>query len=182
MVRSMLKRLGFLCLLLVVGTACTKLPPPEFAYDKAASFADLKTFAWYQGPEFKYPRGGSVVDGRFIDDHVRKDVEAELGKKGYRKEDGGSPDFFVSYATSADGIVDHDRYGAYSWWSPNIYVSSAYDRMATLTLDVRDREKKLIWRGAISRTGGDNPEKVGEAIERAVAELLKNFPPIPKPQ
>lgn len=167
--------------LLVAATSCTRPPPPEFAYDKAATFANLKTFAWYDGPEFKYPRGGSVVDGRFIDEHVRKDVDAELTRKGYQKVVGGAPDIFVSYATSADGIVDHDVYGAYSWWSPAIYVSSTYDRMATLTLDVRDRGKKVIWRGAISRTAGQNPEKVGEAIEKAVAELLKNFPPVPKP-
>jgi Domain of unknown function (DUF4136) len=175
------KRFAVLLLAATAAGACSKLPPPEFAYDKTASFAVLRTFAWYEGKEFKYPRGGSVVDGRFIDEHVRKDVETELGKKGYRKDDGGSPDFYVSYSTSADGIVDHDIYGAYSWWSPAIYVSSAYDRWATLTLDVRDRGKKLIWRGAISRTAGQNPEKVGNAIEKAVALLLTNFPPAPKP-
>jgi len=175
-----MKRL--LALFLLCGAiGCTKLPPPEFAYDKNASFATLKTFAWYQGPEFKYPHGGSVVDGRFVDEHIRKDVEAELGKKGYRKEDGGSPDFFVSYSASADGIVDQDVYGVYTWWSPTIYVATAYDRLATLTLDVRDRSKKLVWRGAVSRTGGQNPEKVGEAIEKAVSLLLTNFPPVPKP-
>src|SRR5262249_26548680 len=45
--------------------ACTKSPSPEFAFDKAASFADLKTFAWFDGEGFQFPRGGSIVDGRF---------------------------------------------------------------------------------------------------------------------
>jgi len=175
-----MKRLAVL-LVAAAAIACSKLPPPEFAYDKTASFANLKTFGWYEGKEFKYPRGGSVVDGRFIDEHVRKDVEAELTRKGYQKVGGGSPDFFVSYSTSADGIVDQDIYGAYSWWSPAVYVSTAYDRWATLTLDVRDSGKKLIWRGAISRTAGENPEKVGDAIQKAVGVLLTNFPPAPKP-
>jgi len=162
---------------LMALAACTQAPPPEFAFDKAANFANLKTFAWFDGEGFQFPRGGSIVDGRFVDENVRRDVEEELARKGYRKDDGGSPDFFVTYHTGSAGVTDRDVYGSYSWWSPVIYVGSAYERNGTLVLDIRDRGHKLIWRGAITRPSGQNPKEVGEAIHEAVTELLQKFPP-----
>jgi hypothetical protein len=162
---------------LMAVAACTKTPQPEFAYDKAASFANLKTYAWFDGEGFQYPRGGSIVDGRFVDENVRRDVEEELGRKGYQKDGSGSPDFFVTYHTNSAGVTDRDIYGSYSWWSPVIYVGSAYERQGTLVLDIRDRGRKLVWRGAITRPSGQNPKEVGEAIREAAKELLQNFPP-----
>jgi len=172
-----------LCVLfLLTAAACTQTPPPEFAWDKAASFENLKTFAWFDGEGFQYPRGGSIVDGRFVDENVRRNVEEELARKGYRKDESGSPDFFVTYHTGSAGVTDRDVYGSYSWWSPVIYVGSAYERHGTLVLDVRDRSHKLIWRGAITRTSGQNPKEVGEAIHEAAADLLQKFPPSPQAQ
>jgi uncharacterized protein DUF4136 len=168
-----MKRLWVLPLLMAMACSTT---PPEFAWDKAASFANLKTFAWFDGEGFQYPRGGSIVDGRFVDENVRRDVEQELARKGYRKDD-GSPDFFVTYHTNSAGVSDRDVYGSYSWWSPVIYVGSAYERNGTLVLDIRDRGHKLVWRGAITRPSGQNPKEVGEAIQEAVTVLLQKFPP-----
>jgi hypothetical protein len=177
-----MKRLLVGLSLLAAAAACTKTPPPEFAWDKAASFSNLKTFAWFEGEGFQYPRGGSIVDGRFIDENVRRDVEEALARKGFRKDDSGSPDFFVTYHVGSAGVSDRDVYGSYSWWSPVIYVGSVYERHGTLVLDVRDRSHKLVWRGAITRDSGQNPKEVGEAIEKAVTELLQKFPPSGQPQ
>lgn len=175
-----MKKLAVLAALALGAAAgCSKTPAPEFAWDKAASFANVRTFAWYDGPPFQYPHGGSIVDGRFIDEHVRRDVEAELARKGYRKEEGGAPDIFVTYHTSPDGIVSHDVWGQYDWWSPYVPMGSVTYAEGTLALDIRDGGKKLVWRGVVSRVVGNNPEKLAEAIERAVLDLLKNFPPLP---
>ena len=177
MVAASMKRLALL--LLVAAAGCTKTPAPEFAWDKAASFTNIKTFAWYDGPPFQYPHGGSIVDGRFIDEHVRRDVEAEMARKGYRKAEGGAPDIFVTYHTSPEGIVDHDVWGQYQWWSPYVHVASAYYKEGSLALDVRDGGKKLVWRGVVTRIVGRNPEELAETITRAVSDLLKSFPPPP---
>jgi ABC-type glycerol-3-phosphate transport system substrate-binding protein len=177
-----MKRLALLLIVIAAAAAgCSNKPPPTFAWDKAASFASIKTFAWHDGPPFEYPRGMSIVDGAFIDKHVRADVEAELARKGYRKAEAGAPDIFVTYITSPGGIVDHDVWGSYNWWSQSIYVASNYYKEGVLALDIRDPGKKLIWRGVISRIVGRNPEEVADTIEHAVQTLLKNFPPAPAP-
>src|SRR5262245_61514616 len=98
--------------------ACAhKNPPPDFSYNHSANFAGLTTYSWYEDPTWKMPQGNSIVDGQFIDRHVRESVDAELQKKGYRKIDGGSPSFFVAYHTDAAGVVSQDRYGVYGWWN-----------------------------------------------------------------
>ena len=172
-----MKRIAILLPVLLAVAACHSDPPPQFAWDKAVSFASVKTYAWYDGPPFKYPQGGGMVDGRFIDDHVRRAVEKELARKGYSKVDSGTPDVFVTYHTSQDSIVDHDVYGAYGWWSPYIHVASNYYKEGTLALDIRDPSKKLVWRGMLGTFIGRNPEELNDRIEKSVAKLLEKFPP-----
>jgi hypothetical protein len=174
-----MKRFAILLAAAMVTAACgtTTNPPPQFAWDKTATFANMKTFAWYDGPPFVYPGGGGMVDGRFIDEHVRRAVERELARKGYTKTDGGSPDFWVTYATSPEGIVSQDKWGSYNYWSNTITVSTVYEKEGTLALDIRDPGKKLVWRGVKTGTIGRNPEQLADKIEESVARLLQNFPP-----
>jgi uncharacterized protein DUF4136 len=170
------------CVILLAGAlfaaACASTEvPPQFAWDKQVSFANLKSYAWYDGPPFKYPNGGAVADGRFIDEQVRHAVEKELARKGYTKVQGGSPDFFVTYATSQDAVLNQDVYGKYGWWSPHYYAGSNTAVQGTLAIDVRNPDKKLVWRGMLSGATGKNPEQLAEKIDRSVAELLEKFPP-----
>jgi len=151
--------------------------PPQFAWDKQASFANLKTYAWYDGPPFQYPHGGAMVDGRFVDENVRRSVDKELARKGYTKSDGGSPDFLVSYATSQDAVLNQDRFGEYGWWSPTYYAGRNTIVQGTLAIDIRQPDKKLVWRGMLSGAVGKTPEKLAEKIDRSVATLLEKFPP-----
>jgi len=172
-----MRRLAFLCLVLAAAAACPGKPAPQFAWDHAASFASVKTYSWYDGPPFQYPSGSSIVDGKFVDQHVRRDVDAEMARKGYVKIDTGTPDVYVTYATGAEGVADRDVWGQYTWWSPYVPVGTAYEKEGSLALDFRNPDKKLIWRGFVVGRVGRNPEELARAIERAVQDLLKNFPP-----
>ena len=44
-------------------------------------------------------------------------------------------------------------------------------------LDIRDSQKKLIWRGGRTAMIGTNPDELAKDIDRAVALLLAEFPP-----
>ena len=156
-----------------------KIPPPQYSWDKSASFAAVKTYAWYDGPPFRFPGGNSMVDGKFIDQHVRKAVDAGLARKGYQKTDAATPDFWVSYHTSPDEIQAHDTWGNYTWYSPPIFVGTSYEKYGALALDVREPGKKLIWRGVLTRSVGKNPDDLADAIDKGVDELLAKFPPLP---
>jgi hypothetical protein len=166
-------------LILLLAAACAGRPELHFAWDHAAGFSGLKTYAWYADPNSEMPRGGSIVDGRFIDERVRAAVEKDLARKGLARAGDGNADLYVSYATRPDGVVSQDKFGRYDWWTMTIVVDAKYRKAGTLTLDLRDRDHKLIWRGAKSAILGTNPEKVGRDIDDAVDDLLSKFPPPP---
>jgi hypothetical protein len=159
-------------------SACAGKPTINFAYDHAASFQGLKTYGWFDDPNFQMPGGNSIVDGRFVDEHVRAAVEKELAKKGYTKSD-STPDIYVSYSTNAAGVASQDKFGRYAWWSQTLVGGTKYQKEGSLVLDVRDRDKKLVWRGFKQAIVGTNPEALARDIDDAVDDLLGKFPPKP---
>jgi hypothetical protein len=174
------RRLAVL-LLAATSLACVhRNPAPDFAYDHTASFANLATYAWYDAPGWQMPGGFSVVDGQFIDRHVREDVDAALQKKGLRKVEDGA-DIYVGYTTNPAGVMSQDKWGVYTWWSWSYigYAGTKYRKQGTLVLDVRDGQKKLIWRGARTMMIGTNPEEIARDIKKAANLLLASFPPLP---
>jgi len=158
-------------------TSCAGKPSFQFASDPAARFDSLKTFAWYEDPSFVVPRGGSVVDGQFIDRSIRDAVDGDLMKKGFTKAPSGKADFSVAYHVDQAGVVSQDKFGGYDWWSGYIYVGAKYRKEGSLTLDVRDAGNKLIWRANKTAIIGTNPEAVRRDIDDAVGDLLSKFPP-----
>ncbi len=175
----MRKRSHILPALFLAGAilSCTPAPRPDFAYDHAANFTNLKTFEWYADPSEDKTVGATVVDSRWAEEHIKGAITEELGKKGLRPASGASPDFYADYHTRAAGIMQRDKYGLYSWWGFPNYLGSETASQGTLALDVRDPDKKLIWRGAITVTIGTSPEEIDRQLRKYVAELFANFPP-----
>jgi hypothetical protein len=119
--------------------------------------------------------------GRQVPRRAHPAVEANLEKKGYRKARGAEADILVAYHTGQSGVASQDEYGVYNWWWFPVYVyqGSDYEKERTLVIDVRDARRRLVWRGAIQRLEGTNPEAVAREIDRTVADLLSRFPPAP---
>jgi hypothetical protein len=60
--------------------------------------------------------------------------------------------------------------------------TNTYD-VDTLVVDTfENRSKKLIWRGVVTDTLSDKPEKNTEKINKAIEKMFKNFPPKQKEQ
>ncbi|HWZ84698.1 MAG TPA: DUF4136 domain-containing protein [Thermoanaerobaculia bacterium] len=151
-------------------------PKPVFAYDHKATFADLKTWAWYDDPTFKVPHGDSIIDGAFLDGHIRSAIEDALRKKGYDKVNPTNASMLVAYHTGDTGVGEHDEFGNYEWWSGYV-VATNWEKERTVTIDIRNATRKLVWRGQIARLEGSNPEGVAKELNREVATLLSHFPP-----
>ncbi|MGH9368789.1 MAG: DUF4136 domain-containing protein [Thermoanaerobaculia bacterium] len=166
-----------LALAAAAGLACSTTPPPQAAWDHSSDFSNLKTYDWHEDPAEEKSRGGAIVDARFVFEHIHKEVNGNLEKKGYLPAGSGQPDFYVEYHTRSAGILERDKYGAYSWWSAYNYLGSSYYKENVLVIDVRDREKKLIWRGWVTRITGSNPEAIAKDIRKAVSQILASFPP-----
>jgi Domain of unknown function (DUF4136) len=157
--------------------SCSSTPPPQVAYDHAVNFTGFKTFDWWADPSEEKSVGGAIVDARWVDDHVKAAVVAELEKKGLRPAGSGTPDFYVDYHTRSGGVMERDQYGAYSWWTGMGPIGAQYYKQAILVLDVRDPAKKLVWRGSATETLGQNPEQLDKQIRKLVADLFRDFPP-----
>ena len=159
---------------------CAGAPQYHYAFDPTFRFTPPKTYAWYDDPDFKMPGGGAVVDGRFIDENIRRAIDETLVKKGVQPAAAGAtPDIYISYSTRAEGASSQDRVSSYSWWSGLYETSTKYRQGGTLWINIRDSERKLIWRGLKSALLGTNPDALRRDIERAVSELLAEYPPPP---
>lgn len=161
-------------------TGCAGAPTYHYAFDPDYRFTMPKTYAWYEDPSFEAPRGTSVVDGRFIDENIRRAVDETLKGKGVVPvAAGATPDIYVSYITRPEAVADQDRFGHYSWWGMSAWYGTKYRKQGTLFLDVRDPQHKLVWRGLKTAILGTNPDALRKDIDRAVSELLAQYPPPP---
>jgi hypothetical protein len=170
-------RLATSLAVLAAALSCAGKPSLQFASDPNARFDGLKTFAWYVDPSFQIPRGGSTVDGQFIDRRIREAADKDMTKKGFQKSADGKADLYLAYHVDQVGVASQDKFGGYDWWSGYIYVGAKYQKEGSLTLDVRDANYKLVWRANKTAIIGRNPEAVGRDIDDAVGDLLSKFPP-----
>jgi hypothetical protein len=134
-------RLATSLAVLAAALSCAGKPSLQFASDPNARFDGLKTFAWYVDPSFQIPRGGSTVDGQFIDRRIREAADKDMTKKGFQKSADGKADLYLAYHVDQVGVASQDKFGGYDWWSGYIYVGAKYQKEGSLTLDVLAREQ-----------------------------------------
>ncbi|MCG6867853.1 MAG: DUF4136 domain-containing protein [Gammaproteobacteria bacterium] len=181
--------LAVLCLV----QACANTIESEIDYNPKTDFSGLKTFAWL--PEDS--RGGNSEEAtyRFIDEKVRAAVDSNLQAKGFRPQKEGTPDFYVNYYVWAETKLTDDPYAGLRNWSHRLetldtarYPGYEHERSlapreyeeGTLIVTVLDPEtEREIWRGTAKDLvkQSDVEKKSGEKIDKAVKEILKNFPP-----
>ncbi len=160
-------------------------------YDPAADFSSLRTYEWYA---VEQPKSGDVrVDNPLLDRHIRSAVENALNAKGYIKAD-ANPDFQLIYhaaVTKVIGVTTVSKLayppGYYAWHyvGPPVWVEQAvpytYEK-GSLILDIIDaRKEKLMWRGSIQAELDKTatPQVRAARIEKAVTDMLAQFPPGP---
>ncbi|MCL7963359.1 MAG: DUF4136 domain-containing protein [marine benthic group bacterium] len=179
-------------------TGCSGLESwSDFDPAKADEIRAYETWDWapFEGEKAGDIRSNDrLVDDPMTDRRIRSSVEAKLAEKGLRRTEGGSPDFRIGYHVSIDGRMDVtyiNSYYGYGWggyWGPygpsfGMGYSTPSVRQyneGTLILDIVDgSSNELVWRGVVS---GEVHEKRDaqerqEAIDRAIGEALKDFPP-----
>jgi hypothetical protein len=158
-------------------------------YDPSIDFRRLQTYSWIPGPQ---PKTGDLrLDSPLIDTRVRAAIDRSLAERGYQKLAEGIPDFLVGYHLSMDQKLDvrttdtyygygagYGRYGRGGVVGFNTTVQQ-YDE-GTIIIDIANgANDRLIWRGwGAQRLRRDpSPEQTTRAIDRAVIEILKQFPP-----
>jgi len=157
----------------------------RYNFDQEANFGSFKTYKWV------VIKGASQLSD-LADRQVKAAVDAELAKKGLTKTDADTADLYIGYQA---GVGQEKQYTSFDtgWgygpgWHGGWYgggggmttgtTSTIY--IGQLALDMyASQPHKLVWRGVASKTIDTEakPEKQQKNLAKAVAKMLKKYPP-----
>jgi hypothetical protein len=160
----------------------------RYNFDKETDFSKFKTYKWI---EIK----STQILTDLVDKQVKSGIDAELAKKGLVKSDSDSADLYVGYQAAVNQEKEFSSYssgyatggGWYrgGWYRGGGGMATTTGQTTTiyvgqLVLDVyASAPKTLVWRGVVSKTIDQKakPDKQQKNLTKALAKLLKNYPP-----
>jgi len=182
------RRFSIAAMLILVVGGLAAAQDVRYNFDKDADFSKFKTYKWV---EIK----GSDQVNDLIQKQIKAALEAELSTKGLTATDSDDADLYIGYQTA---IGTEKQYNSYStgWgygpgWGGGWYRGGGMSSTTTtgststiyvgqLAVDMYQVPKHdLVWRGVASKTINPKakPDKQEKALKKAVAKLLKNYPP-----
>jgi hypothetical protein len=174
--------------LFLLGSGSASAQDVRYNFDKSANFPAFRTYKWVT------IKGGSQLSD-LVDRQIKSAVDAELSTKGLSRTEADNADLYIGY----QGAVGQEKeftsfntgwsygpgwYGG-GWYGPSGGMTTGQTRtiyVGQLALDMYvPAASALVWRGTMSKTLDPNakPEKQQKNLEKAVAKLLKNYPPPP---
>lgn len=168
-------------LLLAGGVFAQKV---RYNFLPGTDFARYKTYQWVKIEGAQYPN-------ELLDEQIMRSIDAQLAQKGLRRVDGGIQDLTVAYQVALNKETQWNAYstgGSYWGWGGwrgwgGMETTTAYSKtitVGTLDLDIYDNlTKKQVWRGEATKSldPPKDPTKLQKKIDKAMAKLLKNYPP-----
>jgi Domain of unknown function (DUF4136) len=185
-----MRTLAVLPVALLLASASTAVAQDvRYNFDKQASFATFKTYKWVA-------LKGAPPLSDLVDRQVKSAVDAELSRKGLTKATGDDADLYVGYQAAVDSEKQFTSYDTGWGYGPGWYGAGWYGGgggmttgqtstiyVGQLAVDMyASSPHTLVWRGVASKTLDQKakPEKQQKNLEKAVAKLLKNYPPVAK--
>jgi Domain of unknown function (DUF4136) len=186
-----MKKISFFCLALLIVIAGTAFGQDvRYNFDKETDFSKFKTYKWVALKDA--PQVNDLVDKQ-----IKDAVDSQLATKGLSKVDGDNADLLIGYQA---GIGTEKQFTSYDsgWgygpgWNRGGWYGGGGGGMTTgttttiyigqLALDMNDSQHKdLVWRGVVSKTIDPKakPDKQTKNLNKAIAKLLKNYPPTAK--
>ena len=181
----------FATALLLAATANALAQDVRYNFDKQANFDSFKSYKWVAIK-------GAAPLSDLVDKQIKEAIDAELAKKGgLSKTDADSADLYIGYQAAVDQEKEYTSFttGTGGWgYGPGWYGGGWYGGggmttttgststiyVGQLALDMyASGAKTLVWRGTASKTINPKakPEKQQKNLAKAVAKLLKNYPP-----
>jgi hypothetical protein len=155
----------------------------SYNFDQQAEFARYKTYRWVEMP------GGVKLDD-LMAKQLKSAFDSELAKKGLTQTDSETADLYVGYQAAIGQEKQLTSYNTGWGYGPGWRYGGGGMGMTTSTtstilvgsvaFDMYEAPKKeLVWRGIATKTLDTKakPEKRANNINKAVAKLLKNYPP-----
>lgn len=166
----------------LTGAGCAASMSVSSHVDRDLDFSQYRTYTW--GPADALPAGDSRLDANPVfADNVHGAVNRELAMRGLTMVvSSGTPDLLIHYhATVANRIDVNQVDRGYGYCQTTDCPPDVIEYEAgTIVIDLIDaRTKRLIWRGwAQSRLEAflEDPERMSETVQRAVATMMRRLP------
>jgi hypothetical protein len=163
---------GVAATLMVTGLAFAQTV--DYNYDRTTDFTKFKAYKWVSIEGAQHP--DQITDG-----NIRTIVDKQLAAKGLTKKDADPVDLYVGYGTTVDQEKMITGYGGGGWRFGGMGMAETSTiKNGTILLDIYSPSGKLlVWRGTVTETldPSANPDKNYQHLQKALAKLLKNFPP-----
>jgi Domain of unknown function (DUF4136) len=135
-------------------------------------FSKYRTYKWVNF-------GGAHPD-QVMDAEIKQAVDSQLVSRGLTKTDSDKADLYIGYQTAINQETQWDAWGSRAFGMGSGSWTSSTISVGTLVLDMYDPgTKQLVWTGSATKTidPGANHEKHMKKLDKAMAKLLKNYPP-----
>jgi len=183
----MKKILFFFMVMILLAATSAVAQDVRYNFDKNSDFSKFKTYKWV-----------TLKDAAKLNDLTDKQiiaaVDAELATKGLSRVDSDKADLYIGYQAA---IGQEKQFTSFSsdwgygggWYRGGWYggpgMSTTTGQTSTiyvgqLALDMYDTANHdLVWRGVASKTLDPKakPDKQERNLKKAIAKLLKNYPP-----
>jgi len=152
-------------------------------YDREADFSQVSSFSWTGQ---RNPEVNDLVHNR-----IMGALRSQLKAKGLSEVD-SNPDVFVTYYGDDNErtVIDTNHYGygyGAGWgWGGGMGMGSSTTTVrtykeGTIVVDIYGAgDKQLIWRGTVTGTISDNPQKNEKNIVKGIAKMFEKYPPPPE--
>ena len=159
-------------LLLTSGTLAQDV---KYNFMPGTDFSKYHTYKWVAIEGGGHPN-------QIVDAEIKQAVDSQLSTKGLTKTDGDRADLYVGYQVAVDQEKQWNAYGMGGGvrWGGMASAQSSTISVGTLVLDLYDpASKQLVWTGNATKTidPSSNQEKNQKNLDKAMAKLLKNYPP-----
>ena len=147
----------------------------HYNFMPGVNFSNFHTYKWVEIP-------GGVHPNQIVDQEIKQAVNNMLAGKGFTLATGDKADLYVGYQCFIQQQRQWNAWGmggGLRWGGMGSATSSTIDN-GTLAVDFYNpTSQELVWRGAAAQTlnPNGNQEKDMQKLNKAVAKLLKNFPP-----
>jgi len=159
----------------------------RYNFDKQADFSQFKTYKWVT------LKGAQAPPNELVDMQIKAAVDAELAMKGLKRTDADTADLYVGYQSAVNTEKQYTSFDTGWGYGPGWYGGGWYGGgggvtsgstskiyIGQLAIDMyASSPHTLVWRGVASKTLDTEakPDKQQKNLTKAVAKLLKNYPP-----
>jgi Domain of unknown function (DUF4136) len=173
--RITLLRIGILLTLALLVSFIAKGQDVRYNFMPGTDFSKFHTYRWVNIE-------GGAHPNQIMDAEIKQAVDSQLASKGMTKTDSDKADLYVGYQIAVDQEKQWNGYGMGGGlrWGGMASATSSTINVGTLVLDLYDpATKQLVWTGNATKTidPGSSQEKNMKNLNKAMAKLLKNYPP-----